>query len=52
MVPLLFREGLNLQRLSKNLAIRVAFLKWNRVGGQLLAGLTKRRKAGAHLYSS
>jgi len=32
--------------------IRQEFLKWNRAGGQVLRGLTRRRKAEADLYFS
>jgi lysozyme len=31
-------------------SIRDEFLRWNRAGGQVLAGLTRRRKAEADLY--
>lgn len=30
--------------------IRAQFLRWNRAGGQVLAGLTRRREAEANLY--
>lgn len=33
-------------------AIRAEFLKWNKAGGKVLAGLTKRREAEADLYFS
>lgn len=33
-----------------NLAIREEFLKWNRAGGKVLNGLTRRRIAEANLY--
>lgn len=33
-------------------AIRAEFLKWNRAGGQVLAGLTRRRKSESDLYFS
>ena len=31
-------------------AIRAEFLKWNRAGGRVLNGLTRRREAEANLY--
>lgn len=34
----------------KDASIRDEFMKWNKAGGQVLAGLTKRRKAEADLY--
>ena len=36
----------------KNPAIRQEFLKWNKGGGKILAGLTRRRTAEANLYFS
>lgn len=33
-----------------NPAIREQFMRWNRAGGQVLAGLTRRRQAEADLY--
>jgi len=33
-----------------NHAIRAEFMKWNRAGGSVLAGLTRRREAEANLY--
>jgi len=33
-----------------NPLIRVEFMKWNRAGGKVLAGLTRRREAEAKLY--
>lgn len=33
-------------------SIRNEFMKWNRAGGQVLRGLTRRRKAEADLYFS
>lgn len=44
-----------LKKVSNNPAdptIRTEFNKWNKAGGQVLAGLTRRRKAEAHLYFS
>ena len=35
---------------QKDSTIRNEFMKWNRAGGQVLNGLTKRRKAEADLY--
>lgn len=31
-------------------SIRVEFMKWNKAGGKVLAGLTRRREAEANLY--
>lgn len=33
-----------------DLSIRAEFLKWNKAGGKVLAGLTRRREAEANLY--
>lgn len=33
-----------------DLTIRAEFLKWNKAGGKVLAGLTRRREAEANLY--
>jgi lysozyme len=44
-----------LKKLNKNpqdVTIRNEFLKWNRGGGKVLAGLTKRRQEEADLYFS
>lgn len=42
-----------LSKINKNpndLSIKSEFLKWNKAGGKVLAGLTKRRKEEAELY--
>lgn len=42
-----------LKKLNKNpndLSIKDEFVKWNKAGGKVLAGLTKRRKEEAELY--
>lgn len=36
----------------ENPDISKEFLKWNKAGGKVLAGLTRRRKAEAHLYET
>jgi lysozyme len=33
-----------------DLTIRAEFMKWNKAGGKVLAGLTRRREAEANLY--
>lgn len=33
-----------------DLTIRAEFIKWNKAGGKVLAGLTRRREAEANLY--
>jgi lysozyme len=33
-----------------NAAIRAEFMKWNKAGGKVLNGLTRRRQAEADLY--
>ena len=33
-----------------DLSIRAEFMKWNKAGGKVLAGLTRRREAEANLY--
>ena len=35
-----------------NLNIRTELLRWNRANGEVLAGLTRRRRAEADLYFS
>lgn len=42
-----------LKKVNKNpndLSIEAEFLKWNKAGGRVMAGLTRRRKAEAELY--
>lgn len=36
----------------ENPDISKEFLKWNKAGGEVLSGLTRRRKAEAHLYKT
>jgi len=48
-----FKKSTLLKKVNKNPsdpAIRNEFAKWNRSGGKVLAGLTRRRKAEADLY--
>ena len=48
-----FKKSTLLKKVNKNPSdptIRNEFAKWNRSGGKVLAGLTKRRKAEADLY--
>jgi hypothetical protein len=48
-----FRKSTLLKKVNKNPSdptIRNEFAKWNRSGGKVLAGLTRRRKAEADLY--
>lgn len=48
-----FRKSTLLKKVNSNpmdLIISHEFLRWNRAGGKVLAGLTRRRKAEAELY--
>ena len=48
-----FRKSTLLKKVNANpmdLTISNEFLKWNKAGGKVLAGLTRRRKAEAELY--
>ena len=48
-----FRESTLLRKININPndpTIRAEFMRWNKVGGKVLAGLTKRREEEANLY--
>lgn len=50
-----FKSSTLLKRVNANapmMAIKAEFLKWNRGGGKVLAGLTRRRNSEAFLYDT